>query len=544
MKKVLIAAAGATFLLGMAAGAGASSFTTFHNVHLGGEKGDFKLTCFNCHGTGGMGMRPSPKACEPCHSPDGAIDGVYDPVVGAWANRPGHGDTSSGSSGGRFPFARMGWSSGSSGSSIYNADGSLKPGKELWCLGCHDDGHSTVRGVAAPNVAGKTLVGDWESPAGVVESDVQGAENLIDGDIDTGNPFTTASDLVFDLGTTRTISHIRLYTVLDSQVLVEVYGSTDQASWTRILYGRSTMFARPSWEVGPKTGWNEYRLDKFMPIRYVKLVFLRPSSLVVDSLREFQVRSNLSYGYLVNGHKITCDNCHDTQHLHIDGIARTYRADLNNYTVGYRLKDVQVGSETVPAMEVPRVGKDNGEHPRTDNDFALCFKCHDRYKLLGDAYGDGEFFQYPLQTNFRNDDHVDANGNVVNEHLRHLRGRGPDGNDPVWDSDWDGTPDSSPSCTACHNVHGSPNPLMLRHGELTSTPGTVDKVPMFNFQFKGAGGRVNPDLQNVMDSTGGETQFFKGGPGTIEKNHTCKMCHGDRVSYRRAPVFIAKPDTP
>ncbi|MEW5802887.1 MAG: hypothetical protein AB1847_12380 [bacterium] len=32
--------------------------------------------------------------------------------------------------------------------------------------------------------------------------------------------------------------------------------------------------------------------------------------------------------------------------------------------------------------------------------------------------------------------------------------------------------DSRISCPACHNVHGSPNPVMIRHGELISTPAT------------------------------------------------------------------------
>ncbi len=543
MKKKLFLA-GAVLLFGSAGICSASSFTTFHNVHLNGEKGDFQLSCFNCHGgggmRGGMGMSPSPTACEPCHSPDGAIDGVYDPVIGAWANRPGHGDTDSDSSS-RWGFFGRRSSSSSSGSSIYNADGTLKPGKEKWCLGCHDDGHSVVRGVAAANIAGKSTVGDWESPAGVVDPDFQGMENLIDNDLETGNPFTDMPELIFDLGSSEEISHIRLYTVVDSTIPIEVYGSTDRNNWTRILYGRSILFAKPLWGVGPKVGWNEYRLDKFIPVRYVKLVIIQPRSLVIDSLREFQVKQDLQYGYLVNGHKITCDNCHDTQHLHIDGIARTYKAEKNNYSIGYRLSDVNVGSETVPALEIPRVGNNWRETPRTDNDFALCLSCHDRYKLLGDAYGTGGFFQDPLQTNFRNDDHVDAYGNVSNEHLRHLRGRGFEGNSPVWDSDWDGTPDSPQSCTACHNVHGSPNPLMLRHGELTSTPGTTDKVPMFNVQFKGSEGTIDPDLQDVMTSTGGETQFFAPGPGSSKKNHTCDMCHGDKVSYRRTPVFIEKP---
>jgi hypothetical protein len=518
---------GATLLFGVGSLAQVSSARDpFHDVHYRDTKGRLYMNCSNCHQMHGS-LMPPPELCAPCHSPDGAFDGLNDPDIGAY--QPANLATSSGEE-----------------SKIYDSEGHLRPGKENWCLGCHDDGHSVINDVAAPNIAGKVLASEWtsESEAAWRISDAtgtyldfQGAPNLVDNNVETGNVDDGGYELIFDLGNYKEISHIRLYTSGGYKSRWEVYGCksnfTDDCE--RILYGRTVKFADVSWEIGEQEGWNEYRLDKFDPIRFVKMVKLEPSALPVNSITEFQYKGDLQYGYLVNGHKMACDYCHDTASLHVDSIARTYSAALNNYTAGYRLANIDLGEEVVPALEVPRVGKNNMDTPRTSNDFALCFTCHDKYNLLGDGYGTGDFYKSPLQTFFRNDDVVDENGNVANSHFNHLQGRGGNGNSADWDSDWDGTPDSPQSCTACHNVHGSPNPTMTRHGELVSTPGTSDKVPMFNFQYKNSEGVVDPDLQDATASSGGESQFFTAGPGNPDKNHTCKMCHGDRKSYNRIP---------
>ncbi len=486
-----------------------------HHVHWDEAWGpQLGNKCFTCHDG-----RPSRRTvnyshCIPCHSPDGAIDGVNDPEIGA-----------------RYNWGRM-------ASVVYDDSGHLRPGKERWCLGCHDDGTAVINGVPAPNIAGKTMTGDWQAPAAVLDSDFPAADNLLDGDTDTGNVVRDGTYIIFDLGAVTDISHVRFYTTSDQESQWQVYGSTDASTWTRILLGQSVIFAAPAWKVGPDNGWNESRLDVFLPVRYLKLVRVSPPPLTVNSLCEFEYKKDLSYGYFVNGHKIGCDNCHAIRSSHIDGVQRTYQADLGNYTAGYRLVNVEVNGDTVPAMEIPRTGCNAGEDPATSNDFALCFSCHDRSKVLGEIYDSGDMFQYPLQTNFRNDTHLDANGNVRNEHRRHIEGRGYCGNDPVWDSDWDGTPDSPMSCTACHNVHGSPSPAMARHGELASTPGSNDKTPMINLRYLDATGRPDGDLADVLASTGGVTQFYAPGPGTPDKNGTCRMCHNDNITYQRQAVDV------
>lgn len=494
-----------------------------HLTHFFGAKGEFGLECMDCHKpywneNGYFQLTLDSERCSQCHSPDGIFDGMNDPEIGAW--NPEN------------------WPDNNGESKIFDEDGNLRPGKERWCLGCHDGGTSSVHGVPAPNVAGQYATEDWENPQTVVESDLQGAQYLLDNNLETGAANIWGSGLVFDLGQTKLISHIRFYiSTTDSTSFWEAYGSDDLETWNRILLGREIIFTGPSWEAGTTQGWNERRLDKFMEARYIKMVKRSPWPLPSNSIREFQYKSDIQYGYLVNGHKFSCDNCHDTSAVHVDGVAQTYKADLNNYSAGYRLADVEVGSQIVPAMEIPRTGCNDANNAGTGNDFALCFSCHDRYKLLGDASGSGDFYQDPLQTGYRNENHVDDNGHVTNEHLRHLSGRGYCGNSKDWDSDWDSVPDSPQSCTACHNVHGSPNPVMTRHGELASTPGTLDKVPMFNFQYLDSQGNVDPELKDITESSGGALQFYAPGAGNPSKNAICNMCHNDSIQYNRIQPY-------
>ncbi|MBI5559566.1 MAG: cytochrome c3 family protein [Deltaproteobacteria bacterium] len=520
MKVTTILSGAAFFIWTFALPQPGQTSNVIHFTHFVGIKGDLGLLCMDCHKPtyhedGAVELLLDRSTCEKCHSPDGAFDGMDDPDIGAW--NP------------------INWPTSTGESKIFDTDGHLRPGKEKWCLGCHDDGTSAVHGVAAPNIAGKSMSGDWQSPAAIAGSGFSGAANLIDSDLATGSTDSWGQELLFDLGGGTDVSHIRFYTDLDSEFYWQVYGSNDLTNWTQILYGRSIIFAAPAWGIEAGEGWIEARLDIFGPFQYLKVVKVSPYPLPLNALREFQFKKNLQYGYLTTGHKISCDNCHDTASIHIDGVAQSYKSSLNNYTGGYRLADVASGSQAVPALEIPRTGCNSGENPRTGNDFALCFSCHDKYSILGDAYGAGDFQRDPPQTLFRNDDHLDSQGHVSNEHLRHLRGRGYCGNNKDWDSDWDGTADSPQSCTACHNVHGSPNPAMTRHGELAGPTGSTDKVPMINLQYINADGDIDPDLGNAGESSGAQLQFLGAGAGTVAKNKTCNMCHNDQMTYYRTP---------
>jgi hypothetical protein len=236
---------------------------------------------------------------------------------------------------------------------------------------------------------------------------------------------------------------------------------------------------------------------------------------------------NSMYGYNITGHKIDCGACHDLNTRHIDGDARTYSKDSDpwnpndsgNYQNGYRLKNNMI----IPLRNGP-----NGGYAASR--FALCFDCHDYNQVMDSTT--------PYATNFQDDG--------INRHRTHLTsGR------YAWDSDWDylrvagdAAIDSRMSCPACHNPHGSPNPAMIRHGELISTPGTQDKVPALSFRWYKEDG-YTPTIF-------GEESYYAdmpvlGGPGggAMEESMVCVGCHGgpNPIKYDRPYQAIAMPDT-
>lgn len=411
------------------------TLSSSHHIHLGAYPRGVNIHCTVCHRSfkfGSPHQKPMQFAdekifsetsvCDTCHSPGGLYDGVDDLLLGAKPN----------------------WSSG-----IY-ANNAVKEEKAEWCVTCHDDQPSIVSAISAPNIAGKSFGGDWETPIGIVSSNFSEAELLIDGNLTTGNT-DSGNYIIFDLGQSADLSHLGLYTDSNSSACWIVSGSDDLADWSRLLYGQSVLFAGPVWQTGPVDGWNEIRLDLFLTVRYLKLERISPWPLGAGALTEFQIKRNLTYGYYATGHKIRCDSCHDMKWPHFDSISQTYRAHLNNYQAGYRLRTVEVDGNQVLPMEIPRIKDLNwGDYPRTSNDFALCFDCHDKYALLSDAYGsDGKagtndaFEDANIPTNFRNGDYfdpgdyIDPNFFVANEHLRHLRERYYGGMAYDWDSDWD-----------------------------------------------------------------------------------------------------------
>ncbi len=219
---------------------------------------------------------------------------------------------------------------------------------------------------------------------------------------------------------------------------------------------------------------------------------------------------------------LECDACHDySVGVHIDGDPRTYSWESDNYQEGYRLKSVNGD----PPMDIPRL-----DESMTTSDFALCFECHDSSLYLDPNN---------LSTNFRSD------STTTNAHWYHLQGAPAFKN--RWDSDWD-TDMSDPngdggqsfldsyiSCPACHNVHGSVSPVMGRHGELISTPGTTDKVPSLDFNF------TPNTFPTRAQSTGGGLRFIGPGPGTPVKNGVCTMCHNEQLPYVRTPNDLYPP---
>ncbi len=103
-----------------------------HSIHTTGDpRGPATpLDCNDCHDgnnylqfTDGQPLATT-TTCDTCHSPGGSYDGVNDPTIGAKTN----------------------WDSG-----VYGSP--LQPGKEQWCVGCHDDDPAVIAGISAPDVS-------------------------------------------------------------------------------------------------------------------------------------------------------------------------------------------------------------------------------------------------------------------------------------------------------------------------------------------------------------------------------------------------------
>ena len=234
---------------------------------------------------------------------------------------------------------------------------------------------------------------------------------------------------------------------------------------------------------------------------------------------------NVTYGYNVSGHgrnpdnHIGCVDCHDLTALHTDGNARTYSASLNNYRSGYRLNE---------DMAIPRIHYEYGP-----NAYKLCMKCH----VYSDVFGPASDFRNDNAGLYLHDEHL-------NEVFRGIL---------CWDSDWSGSCDpvtgncdSAMSCTACHNVHGSPCLLgnnnvvacpdpptvpMIRHGELISPPGSTSYVPALRFNWYDSNN--NPTTDFTKSRWGG---LLCGQPTDVTYNHVCWGCHTrGEVKYYRVP---------
>ncbi len=195
---------------------------------------------------------------------------------------------------------------------------------------------------------------------------------------------------------------------------------------------------------------------------------------IIEGVSASPVGGNGTWGYFSTGHgranSVTCGDCHDLTANHIDGVAHTYRAAEDNYQVGYRLISVNGG---VPLL-IPRIDG-NIMGPFSDPPYYnLCFQCHDKYALFGGPLAPaGPYYSDEMRTNFRNDSpmiipdglgtdisHLTLTGvGPANSHATHVSGI-----PHSYDSDHDGVMDSRNTCVACHNVHGSTVPVMIRDG--------------------------------------------------------------------------------
>jgi hypothetical protein len=245
-----------------------------------------------------------------------------------------------------------------------------------------------------------------------------------------------------------------------------------------------------------------------------------------------------TWGYFATGHGannlVTCTRCHDPSEVHVDGIEDSYVAALDNYQVAFRLKSVNGG----PPLVVPRFGSQS-QNPYYDPPYwELCFSCHDRYALLGgpDAPA-GPYHFDEIATNFRSDavviipdglgtdiaQYSQSGAKDVNSHYTHLTAP-----PHYYDSDRDEVNESYDTCVACHNVHGSTSPAMIRDGKLLGKePGLNFKHVRYDRHNPSQGGCPDPIIMTSFgvfpfESVGGVMRA-NSGPAV---NGVCSFCHG------------------
>ena len=121
--------------------------------------------CHDCH----LGLNPAvfvdgeeleyTNLCDDCHSPGGGYDGVdAASLIGAKNN----------------------WDSG-----VYSANDLLVPGKEQWCVGCHDDEPAEIAQLTAPDVSLFWIAGHGRGDTGLCTDCHDTTVAHIDGDART-----------------------------------------------------------------------------------------------------------------------------------------------------------------------------------------------------------------------------------------------------------------------------------------------------------------------------------------------------------------------
>jgi hypothetical protein len=375
---------------------------------------------------------------------------------------------------------------------VYEVDGTLQSGKEQWCATCHDDVPAFSRPGAMVEVIvdnpAASFVGDWGTSPSGYDGDYRWNAAGDGSDTATWTPNLPAADTYnvhawWNASPNRaTDSPYTIYYDGGSET-IDVNQQINGNQWN--LLGTYPFAAGTSGYVVLSDDANQYVI--------ADAIKFDNGSLEVSINAPNVSGDNVDHGFYINGHNINCLWCHDASKEHIDHEHRTYEVDessgnavINPYGDSYRLKV----SSTRPSKD-------------------LCFICHNSTEVLGQTSSDVS------HTNFWNNDTYIENSHWLHMGLTSIH----------FDSDWDGTQDSTESCISCHNVHGSPTEVMIRHGELISTYGTKDKVPALNFTYLGSA--------TLEGSTGGEMAYAGAGVGD---NGVCWSCHGG-ISYYRTPFL-------
>jgi hypothetical protein len=452
--------------LGLIVYAGSTTFTIAgqtdvpHQAHMaflrGPGMGGDASACPNCHTSGSPGQGDIDlDACDTCHSSGGPFDGVNDPSIGALNN-----------------WHNFGSDDPATKSLIYGVGG-LKPGKEKWCVGCHDGFASSsgevvyavddFEGYASDSELSSVWIKRQDANsvklAATSVPDVQGSESM-EVDVwweNSDKTYGTASrdyspaldlDAADSVGfwlrveSTTRFSDVRIkMRIAGTSPVVWSIGTVNfdafnmQAwEWKWIQLSRANFSNNEDWSQFDRIQFraNEDTSTTSHVSFWVDDVKFLSAGSVSDA--PDVVGDNQTQGYYVTGHRIDCTYCHDPYSEHIDGQSLSsiyeYFTDTANPT-GFRLySDPGYGLQLPYTEYVPGPG----------GSFALCYQCHDEGVILeeGDARD--------IVTNFKDENYL-AGGSPDNLHLEHIS--------------------LTPivyhiTCVMCHDPHGQANPAMVR----------------------------------------------------------------------------------
>ncbi|MGA1874766.1 MAG: InlB B-repeat-containing protein [bacterium] len=476
-----------------------------HATHLGADPKGILMSCTDCH-TEGKLVDPCPACtrvfadgqtlaqttvCDPCHSPAGVFDGLDDPAIGAKVNWPG---------------------------GVYQQpDGlELKVGLESWCAGCHDDGPAVCGGVSAPNVMG---------------------DNATYGYNVSGHKITCTA--CHDVARTHIDGQARTYSH-DSNP----FDPDDQNNYQngyRLAYSMTVPLP-----VGPLGGSG--------PERFALCFTCHDYGQIMDDTAPFTTNFqddgvNRHRSHLVSG-RYAWDSDWDylqvPDEIIVDNPQAALVGEWPSSTVpwGYFGTDYQwhgAGDGTSSATWTPFLlqSRDYKVYARWTVDpnrasnaqYSIIYNGGTFTTTVDQRTGGGIWtllgtFPFVEGTSGYVQLTDLADGVVVADAVKF--------GDPLVES--------RISCPACHNVHGSPNPAMIRHGELISTPGSSDKVPALNYRWYKDDG-YNPTIFGEESAFADIPPLGGPGGGALEESMVCDACHAGPplIKYDRTYQVLAKP---
>jgi hypothetical protein len=376
-------------------------------------------------------------------------------------------------------------SSAATQSLIYNTDGTLKDGKELWCASCHDQseaGTAVIDGFEGPldgwgsagdvNDEKSGIVPFWgsESSAGM-ERGIKGqylnvwlewsrstdCNGTVWKNMDPAVDFSNRDSFNFYLKFSDFAAYVSVDGILGVKVGLREAGTTEYSVcqfyinydgdpdpyikinefvdrvWKLVSLPREA-FTDPDWGMVDQIYFQFY--EKACTGNYTVVVHL--DEIGCDITGANVVGDNQTWGCFTTGHGY-CAWCHDSTREHID---------YNRLTIWeYILADSRIEGEydehdnptnfrfyDDPEMQV-RLALRDYDNDELPNDYALCYQCHPEDWLRGDIQE--QMAQGEPYTNFRDDDY--------NIHDTHLPG-----------------PTRRITCVACHDPHGQSSMAMMR----------------------------------------------------------------------------------